>query len=256
MTRFCLFITSLWVASTTFGSTTKQQAITEAQKTPVGPFGEVIPGVITTLKTQEPVIALTLDACGGQGPHSYDQDMIQFLEKQEVKATIFISGRWLKYHEAKAKMLAGNPLFTIENHGLHHKPASSNGRSAFGIKGTQNLHHLYREIKGNHDYIERITGTKTKYYRPGTGYIDQRALKLAEELDHKVIGFNIISGDVLYPGDKAQIKARLDQATAGAIVIIHLNHADWQGFEALKEWVIQKKNQGYRFVHLDEFPLQ
>jgi peptidoglycan/xylan/chitin deacetylase (PgdA/CDA1 family) len=41
----------------------------------------------------------------------------------------------------------------------------------------------------------------------------------------------------------------------GAIVIMHMNHPQWNTFEAIEKIVPKLKAEGYRFVLLKDFPL-
>ena len=100
-------------------------------------WGERVAGVKTQLDTSEKVIALTFDACGGPRGGRVDTVLIEFLRKEKIPATLFISGSWIDAKPAVFKMLAADPLFEIENHGLAHKPCSVNGNKAYGIKGTR-----------------------------------------------------------------------------------------------------------------------
>ena len=218
-----------------------------------GTFGENIRGVIKTLpKTAKKTLALTLDACSGRGMGSFDKEMIDWLTQQKVKATLFLSGKWIRNNPNLTKELAQNPLFDIQNHGYDHYPASSMGQSAYNIPGTKDIEHLFDEIIQNQNLLESITGRKTRYYRPGTGFIDHKALKLSQAIGHRVIGYDVVAGDASHPQSKTAILKNLRRATSGSIIIIHMNHPEWQSFEALKEWTEEKLSQGFQFVHLDD----
>ena len=219
-------------------------------------FAETLRGVFTKLDTKEKAIALTLDLCGGRGKGALDQKFVDFLTKENIKATLFVSGRWITHHRKSLKKLASSPLFNIENHGLNHRPASSKPRRAYGIKSTRNLDELYDEILLNSKKIEKITGKRPQYYRSGTAFYDEKAIKLAHALDIKVAGFDIVSGDAAHPDDKEQILTKLRQSKEGSIIIMHLNHASWQSFNAFRDFYEEFKVKNFRFVHLDEFPLK
>ena len=90
----------------------------------------------TRLATTEKVIALTFDACGSAKGMLIDSRLVEFLEKEEVPATLFINARWIEPNRAWFDRLAANPLFEIANHGQRHKPASVTGKSVYGIEGT------------------------------------------------------------------------------------------------------------------------
>ncbi len=49
-------------------------------------WGETVTGVYTSLNTNDKVIALTLDACGGPGGNAYDAELIYYLRKMNIPA--------------------------------------------------------------------------------------------------------------------------------------------------------------------------
>ena len=97
-------------------------------------WGETVDGIRTRLDTTEPVIALTFDACGGPKGSRYDSALIDYLRKEKIPATLFISGSWADANPAVFKKLASDPLFEIANHGLSHKPCSVNGKAPRGSR--------------------------------------------------------------------------------------------------------------------------
>src|SRR6266540_643329 len=110
-------------------------------------WGERVTGVKTRLATEEKVIALTFDACGSRHGMSIDERLVEFLEKEEVPATLFINSRWIEPNRRAFDRLAANPLFEIGNHGYRHKPASVTGRSVYRIAGTGSAGELVDEIE-------------------------------------------------------------------------------------------------------------
>ncbi|GAE36438.1 polysaccharide deacetylase family protein [Halalkalibacter akibai] len=105
-------------------------------------WAETVSGVKTRLHTDEKVIALTFDACGGPYGNGYDEELITFLQTEQIPATLFFNERWILEHEDLLLELASDPLFQIENHGTAHVPLSVTGHSAWGIKGTSSLKRL------------------------------------------------------------------------------------------------------------------
>lgn len=83
-------------------------------------WGEQVEGVKTYIHTNEKVIALTFDACGGPNGIGYDEKLINFLQEEQVPATLFINGRWIDENEELFRKLATNSLSEIENHGTLH----------------------------------------------------------------------------------------------------------------------------------------
>lgn len=218
-------------------------------------WGETVTGVKTRLATNDKVVALTLDACGSATGKGMDAELIRFLEQEKVPATLFINARWIDANPELFLRLARNPLFTIANHGLLHKPASVNGKSVYGINGTRDVGELVDEIELNAEKIENLTGKRPVYYRSGTAYYDEYAVQIAERLGHQVIGFSVL-GDAGATYTAGQVTAALLTATPGSIVILHMNHPESGTGKGVMAAVPELRKRGFRFVRLSDYPLR
>lgn len=218
-------------------------------------WGERVKGVKTRLDTNQNVLALTFDACGGPKGSGYDAKLIQYLETEKIYATLFISGRWIDTNSEIFKKLGNHPLFEIENHGFNHKPCSAAGRSAYGIVGTKDVEEIFNEIESNALKIQTLTGHKPKYYRPGTGYCDEICVAVANAWGYEVVTFSV-RGDAGATYSKDQVKKALWNAPPSSIILMHMNHAESETAEGLIEALPELKRRGFRFVKLSEFGLR
>ncbi|OKL54767.1 hypothetical protein BSZ39_02485 [Bowdeniella nasicola] len=109
-------------------------------------WGYDLPGIVETLDPSSTSIALTFDACGGLHGSLIDDPLLALLEQQAVPATLFWNKRWIEQNPQRARDIAENPLFQIENHGTLHKPLSVNGRAAYGIPGTESAAELVGSV--------------------------------------------------------------------------------------------------------------
>lgn len=218
-------------------------------------WGEKTSGVAYRLDTSEKVLALTFDACGGTGTsNGYDAALIEYLDKMQIPATLFISGKWIDAHPDLFQQLAANNLFEIGNHGLNHRPCSVNGKSAYNIKGTGNISEVIEEISGNDQKIKSLSGRTPRFYRSGTNYYDEVAVKIAADLGYQAVGYSVL-GDAGATFNRAQVKKALLDARAGSIIICHFNHPEGDTAEGVMEAIPVLQQRGFRFVKLSEFPL-
>jgi peptidoglycan/xylan/chitin deacetylase (PgdA/CDA1 family) len=218
-------------------------------------WGENVPGVRTRLATDEKVVALTLDACGSARGKGVDAQLMDFLVREQIPATLFINARWIDANPEIFQRLAANPLFEIANHGLRHKPASVSGRSIYGIEGTRDVGELVEEIELNARKIETITGKRPKLYRSGTAYYDEIAVEIAAELRHEVAGFSVL-GDAGATYSAAQVKIALLKVTPGDVILCHMNHPESGTGAGIIAAVPELKNRGFSFVRMSDFPLR
>ena len=223
----------------------------------VGPqqWGEKVSGVAYRLDTNEKVLALTFDACGGSvRSNGYDASLIDYLNKNQIPATLFITGKWIDANQKVFLQLAANNLFEIGNHGLNHTPCSANGRSAYNIKGTASVAEVIEEIDGNDQKIRSLTGRVPHYYRSGTNYYDEVAVTIAKDLGYQAVGYSVL-GDAGATFNREQVKKALLGARAGSIVIFHFNHPEGDTAEGIMDAIPILINRGFKFVKLSDYPV-
>jgi peptidoglycan/xylan/chitin deacetylase (PgdA/CDA1 family) len=213
-------------------------------------WGENVDGVKTRIDTEEKKIALTFDACGGQYGNGYDQELISFLEEEQIPATLFINQRWIEEQSELFLELAENPLFQIENHGTEHVPLSVNGGTAWGIEGTQSPEEVETEVLGNHERVLELTGRKMSLFRSGTAFYDEVAVELVNALGYEVVNFNIL-GDAGATYTAKQVESALLGSEKGAIALLHMNQPESGTAAGVKAAVPKLQEQGYQFVRLD-----
>ncbi|MGD7052495.1 polysaccharide deacetylase family protein [Sutcliffiella horikoshii] len=218
-------------------------------------FSEYVTGVKTRLNTEEKVMALTLDACGGENGSGYDEELITFLIENDIKADLFVNARWIDEQYEAFVELAANPLFTIQNHGTEHKPLSVTPRSAWGISSTSSQEEIVEEIMENQMKIFGITGEIPQYFRSGTAFYDETAVQIAEDLGVQVVNFNVI-GDGGATFTNEEVSQEMLKAQPGSIVILHMNQPQSETAEGVKDAVLALLEQGFSFVHLNEFDLE
>lgn len=219
-------------------------------------FGEYISGVYCSLETDRKEIALTFDACMGS-ENSYNSDLIDFLRKERIPATLFVTGSWIDGNREVFLELSADTLFEIANHGLFHRVCSVSGRSAYSIQPTMNLGEVIDEMELNARKIESMTGRRPQYFRSSTGYLDDVSIKIAGALGMQVVNYSLISGDGVPQASAETLKNTiLKGAKQGAIVIMHFNHPQWHEKKALEMALPSLRDQGYRFVRLSDAKLK
>jgi len=234
---------------------TKEQIIAKFSGRVPQEWGEVVKGVKIGLNTDQKVLALTFDACGGPKGSDYDEKLIQYLEKKKIPATLFISGKWIDANPNILQTLSRDPLFEIENHGLNHKPCSTIGRSAFGIKGTKNTREIFNEIELNGLKLLNLTGRKPKYYRPGTAYSDEICVEIANALGYEVVNFSV-RGDAGATYSKKEVREALLHSAPASIILMHMNHSEGQTAQGVMEAIPELRKRGFRFVKVSDFGLR
>ena len=250
------FVAGMLVSQKPLASNNYQGIIGQAKSLASGEFNELVRGVRTRLDTQERVIALTFDACGGRKGESYDNELIGYLKRENIPATLFISGRWIDSNQELFKELCLEDLFDVQNHGLEHRPLTITGKSAYGIKGTRGIEEVIREVGYNADKIEAVKGLKPKLFRSGTAYYDEASVRIANMLGYEVVNFDVLSGDAVPNAKKEAIAQNITKKVRnGSFVIMHMNKPSWNTKEALEIVVPELRDKGYGFVKIKNYSL-
>ena len=234
----------------------KKKVVSDFVHSQPGHWGEFVKGVDEDIRTSKKYIAFTFDACGGPKRNGYDAQLINFLKKENIPATLFITGKWIDANFNTFLALSQDTLFEIENHGLNHQPCSIDGESEYGIHGTSNAAQAFDEIEANARKIEAITHHRPRYYRSATAFIDEAGARLARKLGITAVSFQVLSGDAV-PFTPVSVieESVVKNVRPGAIVIMHFNHPEWNTYEAMQKIVPKLREMGYHFVKLEHFQL-
>jgi peptidoglycan/xylan/chitin deacetylase (PgdA/CDA1 family) len=234
----------------------KDRLLKEFKNAKPGKFGEFVPGSEEDLVTRKKIMAFTFDACGGKSS-DYNAALIGFLQKENIPATLFITGLWINSNKATFLQLAKDTLFEIENHGLNHRLCSIDGETKYGVIATKNVGDVIDEMELNNRKIEQLIGRRPKYFRSAAAWTDETCTKIAGQLGMEVVSFDILSGDAV-PYTPASVIADniVKNAKDGAIIIMHFNHPKWYEKEALEIAVPKLRELGYTFGKLDKFRLR
>ncbi|TKJ21519.1 polysaccharide deacetylase family protein [Blastococcus sp. CCUG 61487] len=215
-------------------------------------FGLDVPGVVNRLPTRDRVIALTFDACGGARGSGYDAALVDTLRTTGTPATLFLNQRWVLAHPDLVAELAADPLFELANHGTAHLPLSVTGAAAYGIPGTTGPGEVFDEVAGNRETLTAATGAAPRFFRSGTAHYDDVAVRIAGDLGATVVNFDV-NGDAGATAGARQVATALRSATAGSIVIAHMNQPSGGTAEGVAEALPRLTADGFRFVRLSEY---
>ena len=213
---------------------------------------EAIPGVVRRVPVKEKIVFLTFDACGGARGSGADTRIIALLRREKVPATLFINSRWIDANPKLFADLARDPLFSIQNHGYTHHPLSVTGRSVYGIAGTATPREVYEEIMGCDAKIAALTGKHPRFFRSGTAYYDDVAVRIASDLGYTIAGFDVL-GDAGATYSAEKIEAAAQAIRPGSIVIYHMNQPKKATFAGLCRVIPKLKKQGWRFAKLKDY---
>jgi peptidoglycan/xylan/chitin deacetylase (PgdA/CDA1 family) len=197
-------------------------------------------------------VALTLDACGG----AYDDDLIDFLVRNRIPATIFATRKWLDRNPHGLSVIKAHlDLFDVEDHGERHIAAVIGaGRKVYSVPGATDIAHLRREVVEGARAVEKATGVAPRWYRAATGEYDPQAIEEIGKLGYKIAGFSV-NADSGATAKKATIERRLKRVKADDVIIAHMNKPASDTAEGLAAGLAYLLKAGFVFVRLDQVDL-
>ncbi len=208
--------------------------------------------MVLRLPTNDRVVALTLDACGGRTGSGYDAELIKTLRRERVPATLFVNARWIDANPRRFQQLAADPQFEIANHGTAHRPLSVTGRSVYGIAGTGSVAQVVDEVAVNQRLITRLTGSAPAFFRSGTAYYDDVAVRAVNDLGLQVVNFDVL-GDAGASYSAAQVADAMLSSKPGSIILAHMNRPDSGTAEGIHAALPKLSRRSFRFVRLSDY---
>jgi polysaccharide deacetylase family sporulation protein PdaB len=192
---------------------------------------------IYSAKTDEKVIALTFDISWGQ---KMAPKVIDLLKQEGVKATFFLSGPWAKNHRELVERIKVDG-HEIESHGQEHVDLNTLGRERAA-----------KNIAAAHAILEELTGRGPTYIRPPNGAFDKESVQAAKDLGYATVIWSVDSLDWKNPGVDTIINRTVKLIHPGAIILMHASDSCKQTDQALPVVIRTLRQQGYKFVGLDE----
>jgi peptidoglycan/xylan/chitin deacetylase (PgdA/CDA1 family) len=110
-----------------------------------------------------------------------------------------------------------------------------------------------RELKRTQAIIKKATGKRPKCFRPPFGEVDERLARLASLAGLVTVQYDIASGDP-DPGLSAKriVRAVVNEAKGGSIVVFHMNKNGLRTAEALPEIIKGLREKGFELVTVGE----
>ena len=208
-----------------------------------------------------PAIALTFDADmtrvmaarlgSGQVTSYYDPAIVRELQESRTPATFFVTGLWAMTYPAVVRLLAGDPLFEVENHSVDHAAFTA---KCFGLPVIPSDAMKRWQIARAASLLRETAGVASRYFRFPGGCYEAADLRIVRSLGHQAVGWDVISGDAFESDPAVITQSVLNQTRAGAIIVMHVNGAPHAPATAaaLRMLIPALRGRGYRFVTLHE----
>ena len=202
-------------------------------------------------------IALTFDADltpgmlsrveNGQVKSYYNNKMADYIVKNKIPVTIFVTGLYAKTYQDEIRKLATNPFIELENHSYNHFGFTSD---CYGLDIAVDKK---AEIEKANTVIKEVTGKTPTWFRYPGGCHSQTDDDLVTSLKMKIASWTLVSGDAFNSNYKKIADHVLSSAKDGDIVVLHFGSVNAPGTEeALPLIVDGLKKKGFELVTLDQ----
>lgn len=186
-------------------------------------------------------IALTFD----DGPSTrYTQKVLNILNKYNAKATFFLMGARAKALPHLVERIAAEG-HAIGNHTYWHPNLTEGG-----------VPQLDWEVKETNKVIKKITGRKTRLFRPPYGALNDKLAQRLKKMNMNAILWSVDSENWKEPPAKKMNKIVLNNTSAGDIILFH-DAGDWRldlsgTLKSLDTIIPKLQKRGYEFVTIPE----
>ena len=195
-------------------------------------------GFEDNVPTDRKVIALTFDISWGE---KRAEPILEVLKAKNVEnVTFFLSAPWSKAHPDLVKKIA-DAGYEIGSHGHKHDHYSQYSEEE-----------IRRQITIADGFLRDMTGKSPSLIRLPNGDFDMRVLRIADELNYKVVQWDTDSLDWKNPGKENIIDRVVSKAHPGDIVLLHASDSVKQTHEALPVIIDKLRAEGYEFVTVSE----
>ena len=193
---------------------------------------------IYCVQRDQPLISISFDAAWG---NEDTQQLIDILERYQVKATFFVVGEWVdKYPESvQALHEAGHEVM---NHSDTHAHMSK-------LTAQQ----IIADVESCSDKIEEVTGVRPTLIRPPYGEYDDHVISAIRSMGMEPIQWDVDSLDWKDLSAGEITKRVVSKVQPGSIVLFH--NAALHTPEALPTILETLLGEGYTFVPISQLIL-
>ncbi len=214
-----------------------------------------------TLPAGRKLVALTFDLCEQSSEIAgYEGRIIDTLRRENVKATLFAGGKWMRSHETRTHQLMSDPLFEMANHAEAHRNLRTLKSDALQdeILGPQRAYELMRKrfsetqcAAALPEAVQSIA-PRMSLFRFPYGACNPESMKAVNDAGLLAIQWDVSIGDPS-PGTKPAAMVRaMKTVKPGSIIIGHANGRGWHTAEGLPAMIAELKKRGFEFVTVSE----
>lgn len=197
--------------------------------------GKKIP--IYCVETQNPQIALSFEVSGnGEDVRR----MLEILEQHQLKATFFVTGKWVLQYPNEVKLIA-NQGHDLGNHSEGHQNMSQMERRE-----------IRQELAAVHDKVKELIGADMVLFRPPYGDYDNDVIEVADSMGYYPVLWDADSLDWKDYGSASIVAQVLDHPHLGNGSIVRLHCGAKYTPQAMEKLITGIEDKGYELVPVSQ----
>ncbi|MGG5252902.1 polysaccharide deacetylase family protein [Neobacillus sp. SM06] len=195
------------------------------QVAPKTHLNDLPPSPIYRGHPNKPMVSFLINVAWG---NEYLPSMLATLKKDNVSASFFLEGNWVKKNPDLAKMIvdAGHE---VGNHSYSHPDMKL--LSATRIRD---------ELNKTNEVIKATTGVKSKWFAPPSGSYRDETVKIAAEFNMKTVMWTVDTIDWQKPSPDVLIQRVMSKIGNGSIILMHPTEATAKSMDRLIKLIQQK----------------
>ncbi|MGI5898931.1 MAG: polysaccharide deacetylase family protein [Christensenellales bacterium] len=194
---------------------------------------------IYRVETDEKKVAISFDAAWGADKTSGIMDI---LEEYDVQATFYLVGFWVDKYPEKVQEI-NERGFELGNHSSTHPKMT-----------TLTAEQMLLEVNTCTDKIEKLTGVRTRLFRPPYGDYNDEMVRVLRGAGYEVTQWNTDSLDWKNLGVQSMVSQVTKNVQPGDLVLFH-NNSD-HILEALPLILTWFQNNGYQVMNVGDLLLE
>lgn len=183
---------------------------------------------------KKPMVSLMINVAWG---NEFLPKMLEVLEKEQVHATFFFDGSWLKSNIPTARLIKEKG-HELSNHAYSHKNMSQLSRAQ-----------AISEISKTQQLLEKELGVQNTLFAPPSGDFNQATVDIAHELKLRTILWTLDTVDWTKPQPASIVRKISTRVEPGSLILMHPTSSS---SIALEEMIRTIKSKGLHLGTVSE----
>lgn len=202
-------------------------------------MGDVVELPIYSVDRKDKVVSLTFDINWAETEYLYD--ILDTLDKYNIKGTFFIMGAWVEYSQENVdKLKAINERgHEIGNHSYKHVNFTQVSESK-----------VDEELRKTDEVVKKYTGKKIKLFRFPSGEYNKQCYRMVVSRGYIPIQWDVDSVDWKQEGEEIEYNNVINKVNNGSIILFH-NNAKYTP-KNLEKIIKELICRGYKFTKVSQ----